>query len=131
MAHMSKKPYDKKTIGLQPRVFKKNRQWAVDQDYGHTLSREHQEWLSKFLCEYYNGYVKKGDPNALHNTDELRLDCYDRNNKFNNDVSSILNLNTSALRTLTGSDNFISHEDAEKNLEDTKAQKRGGKKKAK
>lgn len=32
-------------------------------------------WLSRFNNEYHKDLIKKGDPEALHNSDELVLDC--------------------------------------------------------
>lgn len=98
-----KKSYDKKTIGLEKGTFKRNVQWAIDQDYVDTLKEQAKssdpqkakeaqatlEFVSKFNNEYYGGSVKKGDEEALHNTDELRKDCYDRNNRSNRDIYSI------------------------------------------
>ena len=45
---------------------------------GCEKSREALEWLTRFNNEYHKGVVKKKDTEALHNTEELRLDCYRR-----------------------------------------------------
>lgn len=42
-------------------------------------SRRALEYLTKFNNEFHKNVLKKGDPNALHNTDELRKACYNRN----------------------------------------------------
>lgn len=94
--------------GLDSAKFKKNKQWQVDQDNevdGYVsklkkqakcgiphMEKEAQEalaYLAQFNDEYYSGEIKKGDPTAIHNTDALRKDCYNRNNHTNNDVYSI------------------------------------------
>jgi hypothetical protein len=49
------------------------------------------DYLTKFNNEYYRGVLKKGDPNALHNTDELRKSVYDRQNAKNRDIMSVQN----------------------------------------
>lgn len=51
-------------------------------------AREALEYLTKFNNEFHKGTTKKGDKNALHNTDELRRDCYARVNAKNRDVFS-------------------------------------------
>jgi len=58
-------------------------------DYLDGLSPEDKAWMNKFIKEYYDGNVKKGDPDVLHNTDELRRDCYNRKNRQNRDLYSI------------------------------------------
>lgn len=49
-------------------------------------SKEALEFLTKFNNEYYKNVIKKGDPNAIHSSDELRLDCYDGENSRNRDM---------------------------------------------
>lgn len=49
------------------------------------------DYLTKFNNEYYKGVVKKGDNNALHNTDELRKSVYARQNAKNRDIMSVQN----------------------------------------
>jgi hypothetical protein len=78
-----------KKYGLKQSNFPKNKQWQVDQDYIQTLSNTAKDWLNQFNSEYYGGGPKKGCPKALHNTDELRKDCYNRTNRANNDVYGI------------------------------------------
>lgn len=43
-------------------------------------------YITKFNNEYYKAIVKKGDKEALHNTEALRKDCYTRNNAMNRDM---------------------------------------------
>ena len=85
-------------VALNPRAYVKNRQWAVDYDYVDLLSDEEQAFLAQFSNEYYNGTVKKGDLNALHNTDELRKNCYNRNNISNRDALGIVSANNLVIR---------------------------------
>lgn len=47
------------------------------------------EFITKFNNEFHKNVVKKGDPKALHKTDELRRDCYARENARNRDVMSV------------------------------------------
>jgi len=48
-------------------------------------------YITKFNNEFHKNVIKKGDPNALHNTDELRKDCYARENAKNRDIMSVQN----------------------------------------
>lgn len=69
-----------------------------DYDYIKELNPEEKNFLAAFTDEYYggsvakdkNGKVKKG---YLHKTTELAKDCYDRNNRRNNDVVSVTKAN--------------------------------------
>lgn len=90
--------------GLIRNSFTKNRRWEVDNlDYNEGYlwwlkqqakcgkpkleaeANEALEWLDKFNREYYNNSgLKKKD--ALHNTDELRKDCYNRTNAAHRDI---------------------------------------------
>ena len=47
------------------------------------------EYITKFNNEFHKNVVKKDDPKALHNTPELRKDCYARENARNRDVMSV------------------------------------------
>jgi len=91
-----------KLLGLEPRTFTKAVQWQVDQDYINEMKmwaasessvaesfRSHLSYLSKFLEEYYNNGVRKGDKNALHNTDELRKSTYHRQDCVRRDIYSL------------------------------------------
>lgn len=71
----------------------KNKRWMAEVDYVDQLSEDEKRWLNQFQREFVEGRVKKGDPNALHSTDELRKACYNQNNKINNDVLAIKNCN--------------------------------------
>lgn len=49
-------------------------------------AKRHLEYLTKFNNEFHKNVIKKGDETALHSTDELRRDCYARENARNRDV---------------------------------------------
>jgi hypothetical protein len=51
-------------------------------------SRKHLTYITKFNNEFHKNVIKKGDSTALHFTDELRRDCYARENARNRDVFS-------------------------------------------
>lgn len=78
-------------IALDRWVYPKNIQWMIDMDYIDKLSDAEKQWLCKFVAEYHNANVKKGDRKALHKTVKLRQDCYSRKNAQNRDMMSILN----------------------------------------
>ncbi len=84
-----KKRYDPKTVGLDKYTFPKNKQWQIDQDYTDKLDEKTAEWLAKFNNEFVGAKVIKGDPAALHNTQELRRDCYRRSNVARRDMYAI------------------------------------------
>ena len=69
------------------------------------------DYLTKFNNEYYKGVVKKGDENALHNTDELRKSIYSRQNAKNRDIMSIQNRSNpeDAQRAIDDMDDDIEH----------------------
>jgi len=70
----------------------RTRREFIDYDYVDKLSPEEQAFLAKFTDEYYGGAVKKGCKTDLHYSSdrkkyrELRTDCYNRNNRQNQDV---------------------------------------------
>lgn len=49
-------------------------------------ARRHLEYITKFNNEFHKNVIKKGDPDALHHTDELRKDCYARDYARRGDV---------------------------------------------
>lgn len=55
-------------------------------------SRKHLEYITKFNNEFHKNVIKKGDKRALHNTDELRHSCYDRENARNRDIFTKVDL---------------------------------------
>lgn len=98
-----------KDYGLERNAFKKNRKWEVDnldpkEGYIKDLkelsksknkkvaqeAKDALKWIQKFNNEYYdNCGLNKVD--ALHNTKELRRDCYSRMNAANRDLFGIKN----------------------------------------
>lgn len=46
-------------------------------------------WITRFNNEYYKGVIKINDHEALHNTDELRRNCYNLTHSRNRDVASV------------------------------------------
>lgn len=76
----------------------RTRKEFIDYDYIDKLSPEEKKELAQFTDEYYggavskyeNGRVKKGH---LHDTIKMAKDCYDRNNRQNNDVLGVTKAN--------------------------------------
>ena len=102
MSDESKKPRkikkDVRLKSLNPRYIPKVRKELLDMDYLSKLSTEEYRWLAQFMDEYVGANVRKtkgGKIKAghIHNTKELAKDCYDRNNKRNNDVFAIAKAN--------------------------------------
>lgn len=96
-AHMEAGPTDKFSV----RGFRPYRQWAVDCDYLRGLPPSERAWMKRFLAEYYDadnkllrpeqheskcptcrkgGDCGKRPTQALHATDDLRRECYRRQN---------------------------------------------------
>ena len=88
--YMSSKVGRKKQPFLRKSSLPRNCQWQFDYDYLESLGEADAKWLAKFNKEYYHANVKKGDYKALHKTTKLRRDCYNRKNRQNNDVLSII-----------------------------------------
>ncbi len=110
--------------GLVKEVNLKIRQDLIDYDYIDKLSHEEKLWLSKFTDEYVGGAFKK-DEDGSHSKDNIhsdsqRKDCYDRNNRRNNDIyaikksSDMLKDGEAVINYLEGSSSG-----ATKNVEDT------------
>ena len=95
-------PYNlKKDIrmdSLKPSHQPKVRQELLDADYLKILDNNDLRYYAQFTDEWaganvkkdIRGHVKRGQ---LHKTKELAKDCYDRNNKRNNDVFSVTKAN--------------------------------------
>jgi len=91
---MKKKVKSRKfPIEFDKNVLPKNVKWMHDFDYLLKLDLKSQAWMAKFIKEYINGNVKKGDRKALHKNAKMRKDCYQRKNAQNRDLMSILNAN--------------------------------------
>lgn len=73
-------------------------------DYIKDLTPEEQEWLNKFVKEYYDGNVPKKATDNLHASDELRRDCYHRKNCQNRDLLSVLDSGGKMLRVMPDRD---------------------------
>lgn len=98
---MKKKTKINKEVRLTALDIKKTnvirREW-FDMDYISKLSQEEYRWLAQFIDEYLcanitkhsNGRIKKGH---LHKTKKLAKECYDNNNKRNNDLFTISQVN--------------------------------------
>lgn len=65
----------------------KTRSDLIDYDYIDKLDNKQKAWLDKFTKEYVNASLDSKTPKKnLHNTKELKKDCYDRNNSRNRDI---------------------------------------------
>lgn len=72
---------------LKPELNLRSRFELIDYDYVDKLNDEEKAWLNKFTNEYTNASLdRKNLKNNFHNTEELKKDCYDRNNARNRDV---------------------------------------------
>lgn len=72
---------------LKPELNLKTRYELIDYDYINKLSEKEKEWLNKFTEEYINASLNTENPEQnLHNTDDLKKDCYRRNNARNRDI---------------------------------------------
>ncbi len=67
---------------LKPELNLKSRYELIDYDYLNKLSEEELDFLNRFSEEWINANLNhKGE--TLHNTPELKKDCYSRNNARN------------------------------------------------
>lgn len=82
-------------LGAFKRGHRRAAQEFIDDDFSAMLllrvdfdprAREALEFLTKFNNEYHKNVLKKGDPEALHQGDEARKECYARNNRVNRDA---------------------------------------------
>jgi len=72
---------------LKPELNLKTRYELIDYDYINKLSQSEKEWLNKFTEEYVNASLNTENlEQNLHNTDQLKKDCYRRNNARNRDI---------------------------------------------
>jgi len=79
----------KKRNPLNPNHQVRTRREYIDYDYLKELNPEEYKFMQKFTDEYYGGAIRVGDDESLHNTDELRKDCYNRNNRQNRDIMGL------------------------------------------
>lgn len=72
---------------LKPELNLKSRYELIDYDYINSLSDQEKKWLNQFTEEYVNASLDTNMlDNNLHNTDNLKKDCYRRNNARNRDI---------------------------------------------
>jgi hypothetical protein len=72
---------------LKPELNLKSRYELIDYDYIDKLSESEKTWLNKFTEEYVNASLDSDNlENNFHSTDELKKDCYRRNNARNRDI---------------------------------------------
>jgi hypothetical protein len=80
-------------FGLNVKAFRPQRRWALDNltdGYHKRLPPEEALWLERFNREYYGADAKSlNSPDALHNTVDLRRDCYRLQNYATRDVVSL------------------------------------------
>ena len=76
--------------GLKKHYNSRIRQEYIDQDYIQDLNDEEKNFLSKFNEEYYGANLDfEKLENNLHNTEELKKLCTDRNNAQNRCIYGI------------------------------------------
>ena len=72
---------------LKPELNLKSRYELIDYDYIDKLSENNKAWLNKFTEEYVNASLDSQNiEKNFHCTDELKKDCYRRNNARNRDI---------------------------------------------
>lgn len=72
---------------LKPELNLRTRYELIDYDYINALSEKDKKWLNDFTEEYVNASLdSKNLENNFHNTNELKKDCYSRNNARNRDI---------------------------------------------
>lgn len=72
---------------LRPELNLKTRYELLDYDYIDKLDDLEKKWLNDFTEEYINASLDSKNPhNNFHNTEELKKDCYRRNNARNRDI---------------------------------------------
>lgn len=101
----------------------------ISSNYCDKVAIEALDYLTKFNNEYHKAVIKKGDSEALHNTNEMYQERSNANNARNRDIMSILHHKLEPL-TSTPSQNKItinahssedqSHEDVMVDLLDAK-----------
>lgn len=72
---------------LKPELNLKTRYELIDYDYVDKLTEDEKQWLNKFTEEYINASLDSVDlEKNFHNTEDLKKDCYRRNNARNRDI---------------------------------------------
>jgi len=74
---------------LEPKVNLSSRYDQISdlESYASQLNDEEKDWLNRFSHEYICANLSHGGE-VLHNTEELRRDCYSKNNTRNRDIHS-------------------------------------------
>jgi hypothetical protein len=94
LVKVERKRMKPKNPSLKTSMKVKIRREFADYDYRNKLSDKDRDWLDKFTAEYYGGSIDADNLDRhLHNTPELKKDCYDRNNHQNNDTFGIARVN--------------------------------------
>lgn len=90
MKNQKKRRSDVKFPGLNPNYNSKIKQEYLDYDYVNKLSESDKAFLNKFTEEFYGAALDVHNlENNLHNTQQLKKDCQDRNNSRNRCIYSI------------------------------------------
>ena len=61
----------------------------IKSEWTDQVSMDALAYITKFNNEFHKNVIKKGDNNALHNTDALRKQLYARENARNRDITSL------------------------------------------
>lgn len=96
---MRRKNIPKEYLGAFKAGHRQSAREFIDEDLSYALlkkiidtgceeSKKALAYITKFNNEFHKAVVKKGDTEALHNSQELRKSCYDRNNSRNRDITS-------------------------------------------
>jgi len=87
----SSKRKKKKYPGLEKSLSLKRYSDWIDYDYIDQLSDEEKKWLSDFTIEALGGdFRPRGKDNAIHNTPELKKECYGMANRTDRDLYNVL-----------------------------------------
>lgn len=89
-----KKPLKRKNHATNKNYMPRVRKEFVDMDYMKDLSDKDKAWMEKFAGEYYGGSLNTEQPRKnIHKSRKGIKDCFDRNNRQNNDVYGVTNAN--------------------------------------
>lgn len=88
----------KKRKPLNPTYHPRTRKEYIDYDYSLENHPEAKKFMESFTDEYYGGAVQKTRSGRvkkghLHKNKQMAKDCYDRNNRQNNDVLGVTKAN--------------------------------------
>lgn len=88
-----KKPFERKH-GTNKTYMPRVRKEFVDIDYLKDLPEKERRYMEKFLSEYYGGSLSAKEPHKnIHKTKKRIKDCFDRNNRQNNDLFGVTKAN--------------------------------------